>query len=69
MVVERTAMNSPHWAAQLRTGNLVQRLCEPEFVVTTHAPLDLSPVSLPRPDVAVIAGRVEDYVERLPSCR
>ena len=67
MVVEMTAMNSPHWAAQLRTRNLLQRLCEPEFVVTTNAPLDLSPISLPEPDVAVIPGRVDDYVDRLPN--
>ena len=56
-----------HFAAVLKVEEALRALFGPGYVVRVQGPLALDPYSEPEPDVAVVEGTIDDYVEAHPS--
>ena len=65
-VVYMSAMSVSHFQGVVRVDRILQQIFINDFFVSTQCPIQVSDVSAPEPDVAVIAGRFEDYKEELP---
>ncbi len=66
-IVEMSPMGNPH-AAAIRLGSrALDPAFGPNFDVRPQLPLDLSPISVPEPDFAVVAGHPRDYLEKAPT--
>ncbi|WP_161542414.1 Uma2 family endonuclease [Rhodothermus marinus] len=56
-----------HFTAVLKTEEALRTIFGPGYVVRVQGPLALGPYSEPEPDVAVVEGTIDDYVEAHPS--
>ena len=66
-VIEMSPTGSRHRTAVLLAGDALRRVFRQGYFVSTQCPLDLSEITEPEPDVAVIAGQVRDYAEAHPT--
>jgi Uma2 family endonuclease len=55
-----------HYVSTLKTSNVLTELIGPNVHVRMQGPLDLGLHSEPEPDVAVVEGKPEDYIEHHP---
>jgi Uma2 family endonuclease len=67
LLVVREPQGSPHAAMAAKVGYVVGAAFEGPWHVRLHSPLALGEHSEPEPDVAVVAGKPEDYVTGHPS--
>jgi Uma2 family endonuclease len=65
VVVEKMPKNPPHRLATRKCDLLLSRLCPLGWHVQNQEPITLEN-SEPEPDVAIVRGRLEDYVDRHP---
>jgi Uma2 family endonuclease len=66
-IVEMSPQNSPHATAYLLAGDAIQTVFSTGYVVRMQLPLDLSQVSQPEPDIAVVRGSIRDYAKAHPT--
>jgi Uma2 family endonuclease len=69
-VIEMSAQSRPHVRAVKRATRAFERAVGEGWFVQSQAPLDLDDLdgdSQPEPDVAVIAGNEDDYVDEHPT--
>jgi len=66
-IVEMSPQNSPHATALTLTSDALRIVFASGFVVRMQLPLNLSPVSQPEPDIAVVRGTVRDYTRAHPT--
>lgn len=65
-IVYMPAMNVKHFQGVVRADRILQRIFSEGFFVSTQCPLNVSEISDPEPDVAVIEGKLEDFKADLP---
>ena len=65
-IVYMPAMNVKHFQGVVRADRILQRIFSEGFFVSTQCPLNVSEISDPEPDVAVIEGKPEDFKDALP---
>ncbi len=65
-VIYMSAISVHNFQGVVRVDRILQRIFTNVFFVSTQCPIQVSALSAPEPDVAVIAGRFEDYKEQLP---
>jgi len=58
---------APHYTSIQRTARALERAFGPEWNVRTQGPFGLDEESEPEPDVAVVAGTLDDYGRDHPS--
>jgi Uma2 family endonuclease len=63
----QSPQNSPHATALLQVAGLLQGLVGPGHHVRPQFPLDLGPSSEPEPDIAVVAGNVQQFRNAHPT--
>jgi Uma2 family endonuclease len=66
-IVEMSPQNSPHFTALSLVEYKVRTIFQTGYVVRIRGPLDLSPVSQPEPDIAVVRGTIRDYAKAHPT--
>ncbi len=66
-IVQESRMNPPHAVSVRKTTRVLERIFPAGYEVRPQLPLDLTPISRPHPDVAVVVGTIEDYAERHPT--
>lgn len=67
LLVVREPQGSPHAAIAAKAGYVAGAAFGDGWHVRLHSPLALGEHSEPEPDVAVVAGRPDDYVDAHPS--
>jgi Uma2 family endonuclease len=55
-----------HRALTVKIHQVLERVFGPDHHVQDHSPIAAGPDSLPEPDVAVVRGRVDDWMDRHP---
>ena len=66
-VIEMSAMGRPHVIALNRTADLLKLIFARGWFVQTQAPLRFGKRSEPEPDIAVVKGKMEDYLTDHPT--
>ena len=66
-VVAMAAMNSPHRTSIVKTDRLLQRIFDEHFFIIVQCPISIGETSDPEPDLAVIAGSVDDFLDTNPT--
>lgn len=66
-VVEMSPVSSAHEVAVMLTTRVLERAFGAEVVVRPQMTLDLSPHSMPLPDIVVARGSIRDYVDAPPA--
>lgn len=66
-IVPKMTKHRPHVIAQLRTFEALRAIVPAGWHVEQEAPLTVSNLSTPEPDVMVIRGRPEDYPDDPPT--
>ena len=66
-IINMAAMNGPHRTSIVKADRKLQRLFAEGFFVTVQCPLSIGAASDPEPDVAVIAGEVDDFTNTHPT--
>lgn len=66
-IVYMPAMNVKHFQGVVKSSEALQLIfAKKGFFVSTQCPLNVSEISDPEPDVAVIEGKPEDFKDALP---
>ncbi len=65
-VIQMSAMGRPHVIALNKTADLLKLIFARGWFVQTQAPLRFGKRSEPEPDIAVIKGKMEDYLTDHP---
>ncbi len=66
-IIKALPMNPPHATAIRKTTRVLERIFSMGYDVRVQLPLDLSLSSEPEPDVAVVAGSLEDFATHHPT--
>jgi Uma2 family endonuclease len=66
-IVEMSPQNALHASLTERFAQLLQQCFGKNYIVRRHSPLSLPGHSEPEPDIAVVHGRTEDFVEKHPT--
>jgi Uma2 family endonuclease len=66
-IVEMSPQNSPHFTALSLVEDAIRTIFGIGYVVRIQGPLDVSPVSQPEPDIAVVRGTIRDYAKAHPT--
>jgi Uma2 family endonuclease len=66
-IVAMAPQYSPHFTAICLAADELRAIFAQGFVIRVQGPLDISPVSQPEPDVAVVRGTVRDYATAHPA--
>jgi len=66
-IIEMAPQYSPHFTAICLTADELRAIFATGFVIRVQGPLDVSPVSQPEPDIAVVRGAVRDYATAHPT--
>jgi Uma2 family endonuclease len=66
-IVAMSPQYSPHATALLLAHDELRRVFSAGYVVRMQLPLDISPVSQPEPDIAVVRGTIRDYAKAHPT--
>jgi Uma2 family endonuclease len=67
VIVEISPMGSKHETAMVLTMERLRQAFGPGYYARPQLTLDLSPHSMPEPDVAVVPGGVRDYADKQPT--
>lgn len=67
IVEKELPMNSPHATGVRRGLNVMRNIFTTGYIVDVQLPLYLSDINEPLPDIAVVAGLVEDFEEEHPT--
>lgn len=67
VLVVREPQGSPHAAIVAKVGYVVTAAFGDEWHIRLHSPLALGEHSEPEPDVAIVAGKPDDYLDAHPS--
>src|SRR5437763_345690 len=62
-IIEMPVQKHPHVVSLTRTAKILDSLFGNKFWIRTQLPLNLGPLSDAEPDVAVVAGTVDDYTD------
>lgn len=62
-----SAMNALHRNGVIKADRVLQKVFTQGFHVSTQCPLSIGDASDPKPDVAVVEGSEDDYIERHPT--
>lgn len=62
-IIEMPPQKEDHFASILRTTDALRVAFGPGYTVRPQGPLDLGPLGEPEPDVAVVAGKPQDYAD------
>lgn len=65
-IIEMAAMNSPHISCVLIVDEVLRGIIDKNFHIRTQGTLDLGTMSQPEPDVAIVKGKIRDYVDAHP---
>ncbi len=65
-ILQESPMLPAHFTGVRKATRVLERIFAAGFDVRPQGPLDLTPHSRPHPDVAVVAGSMEDYAEHHP---
>ncbi len=65
-IIEMAAMNSPHISCVLIVDEVLRGIIDNNFHTRTQGALDFGKTSQPEPDVAIVKGKIRDYVEAHP---
>ncbi len=66
-VHERMAKKRPHFLSSAKVDFALQRLAPPGWFVGGEGPIKLNQVRVPLPDLVILRGVFDDYVDRDPS--
>ncbi len=66
-VIAKMTQNAPHVACLRRTDRALDRVFGEGFDVRTQVPLNVGLNSQPEPDIAVVAGSIDDYEQEHPT--
>lgn len=66
LIVAMAPQSPMHAAAVYRVEQALRAMLPAQTVIRVQMPLVAGPASVPEPDVAVVAGREQDYVARHP---
>lgn len=66
-IFRMSPQSSWHATAVTKAGQVAQQIFRRAYVVRIQLPLALDPHSMPEPDVAVVAGEVDDYRDAHPA--
>jgi len=67
VIVQEPPMNPPHATGVRKATKVLERVFPTDHDVRAQLPLNLAPISEPHPDVAVVAGSVDDYATAHPA--
>lgn len=59
--------HAPHWSGVERVRRRLEQVFGQGFQVRMQGPIDLGQASEPEPDIAVVAGAFEDFIEKHPT--
>ena len=65
-IIYMSAMNVNHFQGIVKCDRILQRIFFEGYFVSTQCPINVSDVSDPEPDIAVIQGQLSDYKDELP---
>lgn len=65
-IIEMAAMNSPHISCVLIVDEVLRGIIANNFHIRTQGTLDFGKTSQPEPDVAIVKGKIRDYVDAHP---
>lgn len=65
-IIEMPAMKSPHITSVMIAGEVLREVFGKNFYIRLQGALDFGKNSQPEPDVAVVKGKIRDYVEAHP---
>jgi Uma2 family endonuclease len=66
-IVEMSPQNSPHFTAIRLVEDTLWTIFSAGYDIRVQGPLDISPVSQPEPDIAVVRGTIRDYAKAHPT--
>ncbi|MGL4554823.1 MAG: Uma2 family endonuclease [Gemmataceae bacterium] len=66
-LVVQSPQESPHYTHIRRVARVLEAVFGPGHDVRQQGPLDLGQITEPEPDVAVVAGTFEDYLDHHPT--
>ncbi len=66
-IVTMSPQNSPHATSLLLLHDTLRQIFSVGYVIRIQLPLDLTPVSQPEPDIAVVSGSIRDYAKAHPT--
>lgn len=66
-ILVMAAMSPLHRRGVIKADRVLQRIFTKRFHVSTQCPLSIKEISETEPDVAVIAGSEDDYIEKHPT--
>jgi Uma2 family endonuclease len=66
-ILVRAAMSALHRRGVTKADRILQRIFTKGFHVSTQCPLSIEDISDPEPDVAVVEGSEDDYLETHPT--
>ena len=66
-LVEKMSKNPPHSAAVKKFNAALVRIVPAGWHVAPECPLRLSPLHVPEPDLAIVRGEPDDYLDRDPT--
>jgi Uma2 family endonuclease len=66
-IVQESLMNPPHAVCVRKATRALERIFASGYDVRPQLPIDLTLMSRPHPDVAVVVGAIEDYAETHPT--
>ncbi len=65
-IIEMSPMNKPHATAVRRILYILKTFFGEGFIIDSQLPMSFSKESEPEPDVAVIKGKIEDFIKSHP---
>lgn len=66
-IVEMAAMLRPHALVLTKAGDRIRAYFGAGYFLNVQAPMPIPPGSMPEPDIAVFAGRPDDFPDQHPS--
>lgn len=65
-IIEMSPMNKPHATAIRKILSIMNAVFQKDYLIDSQLPMSFSKLSEPEPDIAVIKGKISDFIESHP---